>query len=83
MEQYYSSLKTIDINEDASDNIRSNKANDDREKIVATDKPNEGGAIVNLVNQVLIKCATTGASDIHIEPYGIRKNKIKNRWSSS
>lgn len=69
MDQYYSSPKTIDINEDASDNIRTTNKSDDREKIVASDKPNEGGAIINLVNQVLIKCATTGASDIHIEPY--------------
>ena len=69
MEQYYSSPKTLDIKEDVSDNIRTNQKSDDREKIVASDKVDEGGAIINLVNQILIKCATTGASDIHVEPY--------------
>ena len=67
VDQYYGTAKTLDIKDSKTQNVARNNRKEDREQISSSST--EGSAIINLVNQILIKCVQTGASDIHIEPY--------------
>ncbi|NRA64396.1 MAG: Flp pilus assembly complex ATPase component TadA [Pseudobacteriovorax sp.] len=63
----------MDINKLSKENVSSlkktNLQKQDKRAIINESSGEASGPVIQIVDQILMKCVNTGASDIHIEPY--------------
>lgn len=73
IDRYYR-LQGMDIDQLSKDNASSlkttvGKQKSDKRTTINEAVSEESGPVIQIVDQILLQCVSTGASDIHIEPY--------------
>ena len=63
--------------------LKTTTAKQEKRTTIGEKVSEESGPVIQIVDQILLQCASTGASDIHIEPYeSFLSGPSSSRWLS-